>query len=259
MNPLKQLEASGQSAWLDYLKRGLIAKGELHELVKRDGLTGVTSNPSIFEKAIGETDEYADALKRFQARADHGVSAIYEHLAVADIHAAADVLRPVHEQTRGRDGYISLECSPYLANDTEATVVEALRLRAAVARPNLMVKVSATPAGIPAIRQLIGHGLNINVTLLFSVAVYEQVVEAYVAGLEDLARAGGDVSRIASVASLFVSRLDVAIDKRLDRLGDTRAADRLRGKTGIANAKVAYTRYKAHPFQGVRVIPSLGK
>ena len=210
MNPLKQLEACGQSPWLDYLKRSLIEKGELRTLIERDGLKGVTSNPSIFEKAIGESDEYADALKQFQAGADHSISAIYEHLAIADIHGAADVLHPVYEETQGRDGYISLECSPYLANDTEATVAEALRLWAAVKRPNLMVKVPATPAGIPAIRELIGRGLNINITLLFSVSVYEQVVEAYISGLEDLERAGGDVSKIGSVASIFVSRIDTA-------------------------------------------------
>jgi len=199
MNPLKQLEACGQSPWLDYLKRSLIEKGELRSLIERDGLKGVTSNPSIFEKAIGESDEYADALKQFQAQGDHSISAIYEHLAIADIRAAADVLRPVYERTRGEDGYISLECSPYLANDTAATVAEALRLWAAVERSNLMVKVPATPAGIPAIRALIGRGLNINITLLFSVDVYEQVVEAYISGLEELKRAGGDVSSVSPV------------------------------------------------------------
>jgi transaldolase/glucose-6-phosphate isomerase len=244
VNKLKQLEACGQSPWLDYLKRSLIEKGELHTLIERDGLKGVTSNPSIFEKAIGETDEYAEALKQFQAQADHSISEIYEHLAITDIRAAADVLRPVYEQTRGRDGYISFECSPYLANDTEATIGEALRLWAAVDRPNLMVKVPATPAGIPAIRQLIGRGLNINITLLFAVSVYEQVVEAYLAGLEDLNRSGRDLSKIGSVASIFVSRIDVATDRRLDQLGDKKLADRLRGKTGIANAKIAYSRYK---------------
>jgi transaldolase/glucose-6-phosphate isomerase len=254
VNKLKQLEACGQSPWLDYLKRSLIEKGELRVLIERDGLKGVTSNPSIFEKAIGETDEYADALKQFQAQADHGISAIYEHLAIADIRGAADVLRPVYEQTQGRDGYISLECSPYLANDTEATVAEALRLWAAVDRPNLMVKVPATPAGIPAIRQLISRGLNINITLLFAVSVYEQVVEAYISGLEGLARAGGLVAKIGSVASVFVSRIDVAIDKRLDQLGDKQVADRLRGKAGIANAKIAYARYKAL-FSGPRWEP----
>jgi transaldolase / glucose-6-phosphate isomerase len=245
MNKLKQLEMCGQSLWLDYLKRSLIEKGELRTLIVRDGLKGVTTNPSIFEKAIAETDEYATALKQFQAREDHGNFAIYEHLAIADIRAAADVLRPVYDQTQGRDGYISLECSPYLANDTEATVAEALRLWATVARSNLMVKVPATMAGIPAIRQLTGRGVNVNITLLFSVSVYEQVVDAYISGLEDLAAAGGDVSKVASVASIFVSRIDTAIDKKLDRLRDKRVASQLRGKIGIANAKLAYTRYKA--------------
>jgi transaldolase / glucose-6-phosphate isomerase len=251
VNKLKQLEACGQSPWLDYLQRSLIEKGELRTLIERDGLKGVTSNPSIFEKAIGETNEYAEALNKFQAQADHSISAIYEHLAIADIRAAADVLRPVYEQTHGRDGYISLECSPYLANDTEATVGEAQRLWAAVDRPNLMVKVPATPAGIPAIHQLIGRGLNINITLLFAVSVYEQVVEAYLAGLEDLNRSGGDLSKIGSVASIFVSRIDVATDKRLGKLGDEKLADRLRGNAGIANAKIAYARYKAL-FSGPR-------
>jgi transaldolase / glucose-6-phosphate isomerase len=244
MNPLKQLETCGQSPWLDYLKRSLIQKGELRALIERDGLKGVTSNPSIFEKAIGETEEYADALKQFQADDDHGISAIYEHLAIADIRGAAEMLRPVYDQTHGMDGYISLECSPYLANDSEGTVEEALRLWAAVGRPNLMVKVPATAAGIPAIRQLIGRGLNINITLLFSVTVYEQVVEAYISGLEDLKRAGGDIAKVASVASFFVSRIDAAIDKRLDKLGDKQVGDRLRGKAAIANAKLAYLRYK---------------
>lgn len=251
MNQLKRLEACGQSPWLDYLNRSLIENGELRTLVARDGLNGVTSNPSIFEKAIGETEEYVEALNTFQARADHSISEIYEHLAIADIRAAADVLRPVYEQTHGRDGYISLECSPYVANDTEGTVAEAQRLWAAVDRPNLMVKVPATPAGIPAIRHLIGRGLNINITLLFAVSVYEQVVEAYLAGLEEMERRGGDVAKIGSVASVFVSRIDVAIDKRLEALGDKRLADRLRGKAGIANAKVAYARYRAL-FSGAR-------
>src|ERR1022692_2706398 len=251
MNPLKQLEVCGQSPWLDFLKRSLIEKGELRTLIERDGLKGITSNPSIFEKAIGESEEYKGALKQFQAQADHGISAIYEHLAIADIRAAADVLHPVYEQTQGRDGYISLECSPYLANDTEGTMAEALRLWAAVQRPNLMVKVPATPAGIPAIRQLTGRGLNINITLLFSVTVYEQVVEAYISGLEDLKRTGGDISKIGSVASIFVSRIDVAIDKRLAGLGDQRVAGGGRGNVAIANAKLAYVRYKAQ-FSGPR-------
>jgi transaldolase/glucose-6-phosphate isomerase len=244
MNKLKQLEVCGQSLWLDDLKRDLIEKGELRTLIKCDGVKGITSNPSTFERAIGETDEYANAVKEFQTQSDHSISAIYEHLAVADIRAAADVLRPVYDQTQRRDGYVSLECSPYLANDTEATVAEALRLRSAVTRPNLMIKVPATPAGIPAIRQLTGRGVNVNVTLLFSIDVYQQVVDAYISGLEDLARGGGNVSKVASVASLFVSRIDAAIDRRLDQLSDKRAANLLRGEIGIANAKLAYARYK---------------
>lgn len=251
MNKLKQLEACGQSPWLDYLKRSLIESGELQTLIERDGLKGITSNPSIFEKAIGESDEYAEALNQFQAEADHSISEIYEHLAIGDIRAAADMLRPVYEQTQGRDGYISLECSPYLADDTDATMVEAERLWEAVDRPNLMVKVPATPAGIPAIRQLTGRGLNINITLLFAVSVYEQMVEAYLAGLEDLLAAGGDLSRVASVASIFVSRIDVAVDKRLEKLGDKKLGERLRGKAGIANTKVAYSRY-GELFSGPR-------
>ncbi|HVA15483.1 MAG TPA: bifunctional transaldolase/phosoglucose isomerase [Stellaceae bacterium] len=251
MNPLKQLEACGQSPWLDYLKRSLIGTGQLKTMIERDGLKGITSNPSIFEKAIGESDEYKQALKDFQAQGDHSISDIYEHLAIADIQAAADVLRPVYDATKGRDGYISLECSPYLANDTDATIKEARRLWKAVDRANLMVKVPATPAGIPAIRHLIGRGLNINITLLFAVGVYEQVVEAYIAGLEDLKKAGGDVSKTGSVASIFVSRIDSAVDKGLGKLGDKNLADRLRGKAGIANAKVAYARYQAL-FAGAR-------
>jgi transaldolase/glucose-6-phosphate isomerase len=251
MNPLKQLEACGQAPWLDYLKRSLVTSGELATLIERDGLKGMTSNPSIFEKAIAESDEYTDALKKFQSSGDHSVNEIYEHLAIADIRAGADALRPVFDKTEGRDGYISLECSPYLANDTEATVVEALRLWKAVDRPNLMVKVPATPAGLPAIRTLLGRGLNINITLLFSNAVYEQVVEAYIAGLEELAKSGGDVSKSASVASFFVSRIDASVDKRLEKLADKAAASRLQGKVAIANAKMAYARYKAL-FSGPR-------
>ncbi|MGZ6007737.1 MAG: bifunctional transaldolase/phosoglucose isomerase [Rhizomicrobium sp.] len=251
MNPLKQLEACGQSPWLDYLKRSLIETGELRTLVERDGLKGVTSNPSIFEKAIAESDEYADAIKEFQTHGDHGVSAIYEHLAIADIRAAADVLAPVYETTKCRDGYVSLECSPYLAHDTEATVAEALRLWAAVARPNLMVKVPATQAGIPAIRRLIAQGLNINITLLFSLGVYDQVIESYLSGLEDLKIAGGDISRVSSVASMFVSRIDTAVDKLLDKSNDKPASDRFRGKVAIANAQLAYARYK-DAFAGPR-------
>jgi transaldolase/glucose-6-phosphate isomerase len=251
MNPLKQLETCGQAPWLDYLIRSLMEKGELKTLIDRDGLKGMTSNPSIFEKAIAESDEYAGAIKAFQAQGTHTAMEIYEHLAIADIRSAADVLRQVYDATGGRDGYVSLECSPYLANETEATVNEALRLWKAVDRPNLMVKVPGTPAGLPAIRTLLGKGLNINITLLFSVQVYEQVVEAYLSGLEELQKSGGNVARSASVASFFVSRIDTAADKRLAKLSDKAVAEKLRGKTAIANAKVAYARYKVL-FSGPR-------
>ena len=248
MNPLQQLEACGQSPWLDYLKRSLVGSGELERLIENDGLKGVTSNPSIFEKAIGGSDEYGAEIKLFLASRDHSIAEIYEHLAIADIRAAADVLRPIYDGTRRRDGFISLECSPYLANDTAATIEEALRLWEAVARPNLMVKVPGTPAGIPAIRALTARGLNINITLLFSVSEYEKVAEAYLAGLEDFASTGGDISKIASVASFFVSRIDSAVDARL---AGKAGAEKLRGKTGIANAKIAYVRY-GELFSGPR-------
>ncbi len=251
MNPLKQLEACGQSPWLDYLIHSLIQSGELKTMIARDGLKGVTSNPSIFQKAIGESDEYAAAMAAFLGEADHSVAQIYEHLAIADIQAAADVLRPVYDDSDGRDGYVSLECSPYLANDAEATAIEAVHLWEAVQRPNLMVKIPATPNAIPAIRRAIAHGINVNVTLLFSIAAYEAVVEAYIAGLEDLKAAGGDVSKAASVASVFVSRIDSAVDKKLDALADKDAADGLRGKVAIANAKAVYARYKTL-FSGPR-------
>lgn len=249
MNPLKQLEQCGQAPWLDFVRRSLIQKGELATLVQRDGLKGVTSNPAIFEKAIGHSDEYLEDLKNFQASGDHSISEIYEHLAIGDIRAGADVLRPVFEQTQGGDGYISLEVSPYLAHDTEATIAEARRLWRKVERPNLMVKVPATRAGVPAIRKLIGEGLNINVTLLFSLPSYEAVVEAYISGLEDLVRAGGNPAKVASVASFFVSRIDSLVDKKLDGLiakgGDKAALDKLRARAAIANAKMAYERYEA--------------
>jgi len=242
MNPLHRLQACGQAPWLDYLRRNFVREGDLQELIARDGLKGVTSNPSIFEKAIGQSDEYAEAIAQFLASGDRDEGEIYEHLAIADIQAAADVLAPVYAETEGRDGYVSLECSPYLANDTEATVAEAQRLWRIVDRPNLMVKIPATPAGLPAIERLIGMGVNINITLLFSTDVYEQVAQAYLSGLQEFAQAGGDLSHVASVASFFVSRIDTEVDKRLDALDDP-SAQELRGKAAIANAKIAYARY----------------
>lgn len=248
MNPLKQLGACGQSPWLDYVRRGLIRNGELETLITRDGVTGVTSNPSIFQKAIGESDEYLRDYPAAQRAGDGSPLAVYEYLAVGDIQEAADALRPVYDATGARDGYVSLECSPYLAHDTDATIAEARRLWKMVNRPNLLVKVPGTPAGVPAIRTLIGEGININVTLLFGIAAYEQVAEAYIAGLEAQAQKGGDIARMASVASFFVSRIDALVDKRIDvqlaRDGDRAGLEALRGTVAIANAKLAYVRYK---------------
>ena len=244
MNSLKALGHCGQSPWLDYLKRSLIAGGELKTMIERDGVKGVTSNPSIFEKAIGESDEYDDAMKAFVAHGSPSVTEIYEHLAIADIQAAADVLRGVYDETGKRDGYVSLECSPYLADDTQATIAEGQHLWSAVARPNLMVKVPGTEAGLPAIRALIGQGVNVNITLLFSVETYRKVAEAYIDGLEDLKASGGDLAKAASVASFFVSRIDTAVDKAVDALPDPAKGEALHGKVAIANAKVAYAAYR---------------
>ncbi|MCJ2036510.1 bifunctional transaldolase/phosoglucose isomerase [Methylobacterium sp. J-068] len=243
MNPLKSLfPEQGQAVWLDFVARGFVADGKLKALVDADGLRGVTSNPSIFEKAIGGSSEYDDALKAVMDKGDARVIDLYEGCAIADIQAAADVLRPVYEASDGADGYVSLEVSPYLALDTEETLAEARRLHETVARDNLMVKVPATREGIPAIQALTADGISINVTLLFSVDTYEAVARAFIAGLEAFSAKGGDVSRIASVASFFISRIDVAVDKALDDKG---GFDELKGKVAIANAKLAYQRYKA--------------
>ena len=258
MNSLRSLHDQGQAVWLDFLARRFIVEGGLKMLVEQDGLTGVTSNPSIFEKAIGETADYDGSLKQAEALDDLDVMELYERLAIEDIQHAADVLRPVYDETERRDGYVSLEVSPYLAMNTEATIAEARRLWRSVARDNLMIKVPATKAGLPAIRQLIGEGINVNITLLFSQKVYEEVVEAYLAGLEHLIARGGDPTKVASVASFFVSRIDVAVEKLIEeRLRQTRQDSEremlngLRGKVAIANAKLAYGRYQ-RLFAGAR-------
>jgi transaldolase/glucose-6-phosphate isomerase len=251
MNPLKHLHEQGQAVWLDFLSRKFIAEGGLKKLIEQDGLTGVTSNPSIFEKAIGGSADYDASLKKAEGEGDFDVMALYERLAIEDIRHAADALCPVHEATKRQDGYVSLEVSPYLAMNTDATVVEARRLWKAVGRANLMVKVPATKAGLPAIRKLIGEGINVNITLLFSQRVYGEVAEAYLAGLEDLIAQGGDPDKIASVASFFVSRIDVSVDKLIEErlrqtndAGQRAALSGLRGKVAIANAKLAYQSYK---------------
>jgi transaldolase/glucose-6-phosphate isomerase len=212
-NPLRRLSEFGQSVWLDYIRRSLITSGELKRLVVEDGLRGVTSNPAIFEKAIvGSTDYEAVISSSESAALD--AKGLYEKIAVKDVQDAADILRPVYEESKQQDGYVSLEVSPLLANDTAGTLEEARRLWKAVNRPNLMVKVPATAEGIPALRQLISEGINVNVTLLFSRGVYEQVAKAYIEGLTARAASGGDISRIASVASFFVSRIDSKIDAK---------------------------------------------
>ena len=258
VNPLNQLHEYGQAVWLDFLSRRFIAEGGLKKLIEQDGLTGVTSNPSIFEKAIGGTDDYDPSLKELESNGDHDVMSLYERLAIEDIQHAADALRSVYDATKRRDGYVSLEVSPYLAMDTDATIAEARRLWHAVGRSNLMIKVPATKPGLPAIRQLIGEGINVNITLMFSQQVYEEVAEAYLAGLEHLIAQGGDASKIASVASFFVSRIDVAVDKLIDErlprtndAGERTALSGLRGKVAVANAKLAYQRYK-RLFAGTR-------
>jgi len=258
MNPLKSLADHGQAVWLDFLSRGFIAKGGLKKLADDDGLRGVTSNPSIFEQAIGHSDEYDAAIAGMLQAQDRSVGEIFEHLAVEDIQQATDVLRPTYDATHGADGYVSIEVSPYLAKDTQGTIDEAKRLWREVGRKNLMIKVPGTQEGLPAIHDLIAGGINVNITLLFAQAVYEQVVEAYLSGLEVLAAKGGDISQIASVASFFVSRIDTAVDKLLDeKIAQANDPDEkgrlkaLKGKIAVANAKLAYQRYK-RLFGGAR-------
>ena len=248
MNPLKSLSSQGQSVWLDFIERALMASGELDTLINDDGVRGMTSNPSIFEAAITASTDYDESLQsalRHNAAID--VKTLYETLVVEDICAAADVLRPVYDSTNGDDGYVSLEVSPKLANDTHATVEEAKRLWSWVDRPNLMIKVPATPAGVPALETLTAAGLNINVTLMFSLRHYEDVAQAYVRGLSQC----DTPDRIASVASFFVSRVEAAVDAALDDIG-TPEASALKGKAAVANAKLAYKRFQ-EIFEGPSV------
>jgi len=258
MNPVKRLEQHGQAVWLDFLARGFIAKGDLKRLIDEDGVKGVTSNPSIFEKAIGSSDEYDAPIGKALKSGDRPVAALFEAVAVEDIQHAADVLRPVYDQFNGNDGFVSLEVSPYLAMDTKGTIAEAKHLWKAVDRKNLMIKVPATDEGLPAIERLIGKGISVNITLLFSQAVYREVAEAYLSGLEAYVDGGGDPSHIASVASFFVSRIDTMVDKQLDakiaKANDPTEKERLtalKGKVAVANAKLAYQDYK-RLFSGSR-------
>lgn len=258
MNPVRALRLFGQSVWLDDIRRSFIINGELQRLIVEEGLSGVTSNPTIFEKAITGSADYVEALSALRREPGLDAKARYEWVAIEDIQAAADLLQPVYTRTKRRDGYVSLEVSPHVAHDTRGTLDEARRLWEAVGRDNLMIKVPATPEGIPAIVQLLGKGINVNVTLIFGLEIYELVAEAYLMGLEQLTTRGGDVSSVASVASFFVSRIDTAADAeiaaRLKLTTDERAQALLRflqGKVAVANAKLAYQRYQTL-FSGPR-------
>ncbi|MBV1691083.1 transaldolase [Novosphingobium sp. G106] len=246
---LKQLHEAGQAVWLDFLERRFLAEGGLRRLIADDDITGVTSNPSIFEKAMGHGDAYDAGFKQVLGTGETSDQTLYESQALEDIQAAAADLEPVYDRLGQRDGYVSLEVSPFLANDTEATIEEARRLWRSVDAPNLMIKVPGTAAGVPAVRQLIADGINVNITLLFALAAYKAVAEAYMAGLEARLAEGKPIDRIASVASFFVSRIDTQIDKKIDartEAGDADAAalKALRGKVAIANAKLAYAWYE---------------
>jgi transaldolase/glucose-6-phosphate isomerase len=257
-NPVKELLNYGQSMWLDYIRRDLITSGKLKTMIEDDGLRGMTSNPSIFEKAIAESSLYDDMLKSLASRSDLDAKGRFELIAIRDIQDAADVLRPVYESSKARDGYVSLEVSPLLALKTQETIDEARRLWKAVNRPNVMIKVPGTAEGLPAIRQLIGDGINVNVTLLFAQDVYEKVAEAHIAGLEDLAKRGGNLNKIGGVASFFISRIDSLVDSmigdKLKTASDPQQQALLKsllGKVAIANGKLTYQRYQ-RIFSGPR-------
>ncbi len=247
-NPLLKLERFGQSIWMDFIRRGTIVSGELQHLIEEDGLSGMTSNPSIFEKAIADSHDYDDAIRALTLEG-RSVDEIYTALTVEDIQHAADLFRPIYDRLDGADGFVSLEVSPSLAHDTAGTIADARRLWTAVARPNVMIKVPATMAGLPAIQQLIGEGININITLLFGLPRYRQVAEAYISGLETLVARGKSPKSVASVASVFLSRIDVLIDPVLEKLVATdeakaRLATSLHGQVAILSAKAAYEIYQ---------------
>ena len=264
-NPLRTLLECGQSVWLDYIRRDLITSGKLKRLIEEDGLRGMTSNPAIFEKAIAESSDYDGILKELASRPELDATARFEQIAIRDIQDAADLLRPVYESSKFRDGFVSLEVSPYLAHKTQETMEEARRLWKAVKRDNVMIKVPGTAEGLPAIRQLIGEGININITLLFAQEVYEKVAEAYLDGLEDLQTRGANLKKMASVASFFISRIDTLVDSLLnDRLKKTTDSGQqsllksLLGKVAIANGKLTYQRYRGI-FSGPRWEPLAAK
>jgi transaldolase len=258
MNPLLELQKAGQSVWLDFITRKFTADGGLQKLISEDGLRGVTSNPTIFQKAIGGGSEYDAAINELLKK-EKSTEEIFEDLAVADIQQACDLFKPVYDKTQGADGYVSLEVNPHLARNTQGTLEEARKLFKRVNRPNVMIKIPATKEGLSAIEQSLGEGININITLIFSLERYQEVMNAWLAGLEHLDKAGKPLNSVASVASFFVSRVDSLVDKQLEQ---KKAPEALFGKAAIANAKMAYqmflkttlgARFKALAAKGARV------
>ena len=250
VNPLKALLEYGQSPWMDYIRRDLLSSGGLKRMIQEDGLMGMTSNPTIFEKAITGSKDYADILESPEAK-KLDAKGVYEKIAIRDVQDATDIFKPVYQQSKRRDGYVSLEVSPFLANDTQGTIDEARRLWKSVGRENVMIKVPGTKEGLPAIRQLLEQGININITLLFAQSVYEEVAEAFIAALEARAKKGQDVSHIASVASFFVSRIDTLVDSQIEAKLKTETDANKRallsgveGRVAIANAKLTYRKYQ---------------
>jgi transaldolase len=247
-NPLKSLSAAGQAIWLDFIDRPMLRDGDLERRIREDALTGMTSNPTIFEKALAEGNAYDDQIR--SAAGDFTAMELFEVIATTDVRDACDKFRGTYDRTNGADGYVSIEVSPGAANDARATISEATRLWATVDRPNVMVKVPGTVEGATAVRQLTANGINVNITLLFAIEAYKRVIDAYVAGLQDRVQAGKDISRIHSVASFFVSRVDTEVDKRLDTLIAKAPANQetlksLHGKAAIANAKLAYRLFQS--------------
>lgn len=249
-DPLAELTRLGQSVWLDYIRRGILDSGELEQMIRERSLRGVTSNPAIFEQAIARSDDYDDELELLAAEGAEALE-VYETVAVADIQRAADLFRHIYDDSKGHDGFVSLEVSPELAHDTEGTLEEARRLWEMTDRPNVMIKVPGTDEGLPVIEQLIAEGVNVNITLLFSIDGYEKVMEAYLRGLERRAAAGEPLAHVASVASFFVSRVDTAVDALLEQKAAEAADEQereqilaLRGRAAIANAKLAYARFQ---------------
>lgn len=247
-NPLRELEKFGQSVWIDNISRGMLKKGELKRLVEEDGISGVTSNPTIFQKAIGKSNDYDEQIKSLlSANPELSAADLFERLSVKDIQDGTDVLSKTYDKTNGNDGFVSLEVSPDLAYDTERTIEEAGKLFKLVNRKNVMIKIPATQEGIPAIRRMISEGVNINITLIFAQSVYEQVVDAYLGGLEDRVKEGKEIKNITSVASFFISRIDTAVDDELSKINN----EDIKGKIAIANAKLVYQKFE-EIFSGQR-------